>query len=442
MYSAAYRKIEDTALRLQRIDPGLSEIFQKCYPNTLETTVEWCDDGTSFVITGDIPAMWLRDSSAQVRPYIQLATDDQDVRRLIRGVIERQARYLIFDPYANAFNKEPNGQGHKGDLTVKGPWVWERKYELDSLCYPVQLCWEYWEATQDRMIFTETVHTMFHRIIEVMHKEQRHDRDSSYSFERTDCPSSDTLPFGGRGTRTNDTGMIWSGFRPSDDACKFGYLIPSNMFAVVILRYIGRLAKEIYHDHGLSESAYKLSEEVEFGIETYGKIKHPVYGWIYAYETDGFGNYNLMDDANVPSLLSIPYLGYRDLNDPVYRNTRNFVLSPENPHYSSGRFAQGVGSPHTPSGHVWPIALIIQGLTSNDPSEQDALVRMLTSTTAGTGYMHESFHPDKPDTFTREWFAWANSLFGEFICKWLDRKLEYGKVVGTFDASIQEEDLP
>ncbi|KQX46928.1 glycoside hydrolase family 125 protein [Paenibacillus sp. Root444D2] len=424
MYSSVYRKIEETADRLQRIDPGLSEIFQKCYPNTLETTVELLDDGTSFVITGDIPAMWLRDSSAQVRPYIQLAVDDPDVQRMIRGVIERQARYLMLDPYANAFNKEPNGQGHSGDLTVKGPWVWERKYELDSLCYPVQLCWDYWEATQDRMVFSETVHTMFHRIVEIMRVEQRHDRDSEYAFERTGCPPSDTLPFGGRGTRTNYTGMIWSGFRPSDDACKFGFLIPSNMFAVIILRYIGQLAKEIYRDHSLIESAYKLSVEIEFGIETYGKVKHPEHGWMYAYETDGFGNYNLMDDANVPSLLSIPYLGYRDANDPVYRNTRKFVLSPDNPYYSSGRFAQGVGSPHTPPGHIWPIGLIIQGLTSIDPIERDDLVRMLVSTTAGTGFMHESFHPDRPDTFTREWFAWANSLFGEFICRWLEQKPE------------------
>ncbi|MBB6672410.1 glycoside hydrolase family 125 protein [Cohnella nanjingensis] len=426
MYETVYRKIESIASSLQQADAHLADVFRNCYPNTLQTTVELLDDGTSFVITGDIPAMWLRDSSAQIRPYMEMAGEDAELGRLIRGVIHRQARLLAMDPYANAFNKTPNGQGHGGDLPPKGPWVWERKFELDSLCYPVQLCAHYWRTTGDRSVFNEDVHLMFKQIVATMIIEQRHDRDSGYTFQRFRCPPSDTLPFDGKGTRTNYTGMVWSGFRPSDDACTYGYLIPANMFAVVILRDLSKLAQEMYNDSALSESACKLEAEIAFGIETYGKVRHPAFGTMYAYETDGYGNFNLMDDANVPSLLSIPYLGYRTAEDPVYRNTRAFVLSPGNPYYFAGAHARGIGSPHTPPGHIWPISLIMQGLTSTDPGEQEELIRTLAATTAGTGFMHESFHPDDPGTFTRAWFAWANSLFGEFLARWAS-----GQTAGT-----------
>jgi hypothetical protein len=427
MYPQVYRKIEEIASRLEARDPVLASMFRQCYPNTLETTVEWLEDGTTFVITGDIPAMWLRDSSAQVRPYVRLAAEDPDLRRTIRGLIRRQAMYISIDPYANAFNKENNGRGHASDRTVRSGWVWERKFELDSLCYPVQLCQDYWQATGDPEPFDDQVRRMFYRIVEIMRIEQRHDRDSAYSFERDDryLPT-DTLPFGGRGTRTNETGMVWSGFRPSDDACTFGFHIPSNMFAAVVLRHMETLAATVFHDPVLSESASRLRREIEFGIETYGKAIHPKYGLIYAYETDGYGNFNWMDDANVPSLLSIPYLGYRPADDPVYRNTRAFALSRDNPYYCAGACARGIGSPHTPAGYVWPLGLIMQGMTSTDPAEQDEVLRMLASTTADTGYMHESFDPNDPDNFTRSWFAWANSLFGEFVCRWLESGQDAG----------------
>lgn len=396
--------------------PQLAEMFARCYPNTLETTVELLADGSTFVVTGDIPAMWLRDSSAQVNPYIGLAQDDPNLQRLLRGLIQRQARYILIDAYANSFNREENGHGHTSDQPPAGPWVWERKYELDSLCYPVKLCYTYWQATGDTSVFTETVQKMLHRIVEVMQIEQHHDANSSYRFERpAPLLPSDTLPFGGKGTRTNYTGMVWSGFRPSDDACKFGFLIPANMLAVVILGYMIEIAYRIYQDSELAAQAKKLRQEIEFGIQTYGIIEHPRHGRIYAYETDGYGNYNLMDDANVPSLLSIPYLGYRPAADLLYQNTRRFVLSSDNPYYYAGSAAYGIGSPHTPAHFIWPIALCIRGLTSIDADEQEEMLRLLITTTARTGYMHESFHVDDPYRFTRPWFAWANSLFGEYI---------------------------
>lgn len=420
-YKALYELVQRIAEHLEvTTSSQLAQMFRQCYLNTIETTTEFLEDQTTFVFTGDIAAMWLRDSTAQIRPLVALAAQDLNIQKLVQGLIQRQAEYILIDPYANAFNKEPNSRGHH-DITLRNPWVWERKFELDSLCYPIQLCADYWKATNDSSIFNSTVHEMFSKVIELMQTEQNHDKDSAYTFERprqNQTQPSDTLPFGGKGTRTNYTGMVWSGFRPSDDACKFGYLIPANMFAVVILSYIVEIAQGVFQDMPLASRAERLSQEIEFGIQTYGIVNHPRYGQIYAYETDGYGNYNLMDDANIPSLLSIPYLGYRPASDPLYQNTRAFILSSDNPYYYQGTCAQGVGSPHTPKGYIWPLSLIMQGMTATKRSEQDEIVKTLVQTTANTNYMHESFNCDNPQEFTREWFAWANTLFGQFIQEW------------------------
>jgi hypothetical protein len=419
--------LEDVVARLTtgtQNAEALARIYRQCFVNTLETTVERCADGTTFVITGDIPAMWLRDSSAQVRHYLPLARSDQNIRAMLRGLIQRQAYYIAIDPYANAFNREPNNNGHSKDFPPSSPWVWERKFELDSLCYPVALLHDYSHITRDKSVFTDTVYLMLRRIVETMRVEQAHEIRSLYRFERpkehVGLPS-DTLPLKGRGTPTNPTGMVWSGFRPSDDACTYGYLVPANMFAVVILDYLATFAHEHYHDEALAAEAQTLRDEIEFGINTYGIVTHPQFGQIYAYETDGYGNHNLMDDANVPSLLSIPYLGYRPVDDPLYQNTRRFVLSSANPYYYSGTYASGIGSPHTPGRRVWHIGLIMQALTSTDKDETERLLEMLIATTDGTDYMHESFDPDNPAVYTRSWFAWANSLFSEFVIRWMDR---------------------
>jgi uncharacterized protein len=414
VFAALYQRIDEFERSLpQEIAP----IFRQCFVNTLETTVETLDDETTFVITGDIPAMWLRDSTAQIRPYLPFVTQDVDLQRVVKGLIHRQMKYILIDPYANAFNKEPNGRGHQSDRTTQNPWIWERKYEVDSLCYPIQLCYDYYTATGDQSIFDQNTLRAFQSILDVFEREQHHDR-SPYTFERFDGPPSDTLPFEGKGAPVNFTGMTWSGFRPSDDACKFGYLVPANMFAVVVLGHMIHFAETIYHDVKLFARAAKLRQEIDDGIQAYGVIDHPQFGRIYAYEVDGFGHTHLMDDANVPNLLSIPYLGYRSADDLIYQNTRAFVLSTANPYYKEGIFARGLGSPHTPQGYIWPIGLIMQALTTSDHDEQNALVHMLISTTAGTGYMHESFDPDDPAAYTRSWFAWANSLFGELIMKW------------------------
>lgn len=404
-------------------DAWIAKMFKQCFMSTFETTAQRDSDGSYFVITGDIPAMWLRDSSAQVNHYVKFADVCPQAYDLILGLLRRQVQCILTDAYANAFNREANGAGHQGDKTQQSPYIWERKYEVDSLCYPIRLAYRFWKEANTSEHFTPELHLALNVILDLWTTEQSHEH-SSYSFERFGCPPSDTLLFGGTGTPVGYTGMTWSGFRPSDDACKYGYLVPANMFASVVLSYMEEIAEEIYSDTALARRAHTLNDEIKLGIEKFAIVPHEKFGLMYAYEIDGLGNYNLMDDANVPSLLAAPYLGYCSKNDELYQNTRRFVLSTDNPFYYSGAAAQGVGSPHTPSNHVWPIALCMQGLTANTVEEMDAVIHTLTSTDADTGFMHESFHVDDPKTFTRPWFSWANTLFAELIMKRIDERGE------------------
>lgn len=391
--------------------PDLPEMFAKTFSNTYATTLQPQPDGSVFVITGDIPAMWLRDSAAQVKPYLALAKHDQAFATLIAGVVKRQVQCVLLDAYANAFNITENGHCHNRDKTEMSGWVWERKYELDSLCAPLKLAHDLWQATAR----TDHLDADFSRaaalIVHTITVEQDHSQ-SPYLFERLEGPPSDTLTHSGRGNPVVRTGMSWSGFRPSDDACQYNYLVPSNMMAVVALE---QLAAMPLQQEELQSRARQLAADIRTSIETHARVKHPGFGTIYAYETDGLGNHNFMDDANVPSLLAAPYMGYCLADDAVYQATRAFVLSSANPYFYQGTAAKGVGSPHTPQDYIWPISLCMQGLTSNDRVEKLLMLETLMSTDAGTGLMHEGFHKDDPTRFTRPWFAWANSLFAEFV---------------------------
>lgn len=420
MNNAAIEVIRSRIAPLQReleAYPGLWKVFSDCFMNTLETTVQ-PTDGDTFVVTGDIPAMWLRDSTAQVLHYLRFA-DDENVASLIEGLIARQAKNVLLDPYANAFNREPNDFKPYDDRPRASDWVWERKYEIDSLCHAVLLAWRFYEKTGRTGFMTEMFAEMLRTIVDVFRIEQDHDQ-SSYRFERSNCPPSDTLINEGKGAPVKVTGMTWSGFRPSDDACQYGYLIPANLFAAQELGHIAKFA-EIMGDEELKGEALEAKAEIEKGIDEYAKVQHPKFGEIYAYETDGFGNYNLMDDANVPSLLALPYLGICGKDDPLYLRTRQFVLSKENPYYYEGKAAKGIGSPHTPENYIWHISLSMQGLTSIDEDEKKYLLDLFENTTAGTGFMHEGFNVDDPNQFTRPWFAWSNSIFSEFVLSIFDK---------------------
>ncbi len=396
---------------LQRI-PDLWETFERCFLNTIETTVQQTENDT-FVITGDIAAMWLRDSTAQVLHYLRFA-DDPAVARMLEGLIARQTACVLQDPYANAFNREPSDYKPFDDFPRANDWVWERKYEIDSLCYPLWLAEKYLCKTGSTAFLTEEFHAALRTVVQVLRTEQNHMAQSPYRFQRTDCPPSDTLTHEGMGEPVAYTGMTWGGFRPSDDACRYGYLVPSNLFAARAMQSAQYLAAQL-GDDALAEEAGALGEEIAAGVRRHGVVEHPEFGSILAYEVDGLGNVNLMDDANVPSLLALPYMEVCAPEDELYKNTRRFVLSGHNPYYYTGTLAAGVGSPHTPEGYVWPIALCVQAMTSTDLDEIAGIVHTLLHTHGGTGFMHESFDPDAPQNFTRSWFAWANSMFGQLI---------------------------
>lgn len=398
----------------KEVYPAISPLAKQCFLNSVETTIKKLDDDSYFVITGDIPAMWLRDSASQVHHYIKYAKEDEEVDAIIRGVLKKQIEFVLLDPYANAFNESFNGKGHK-DETVLNDGVWERKYEVDSLCAPIYLAYSYWKNTGNTDLFQEDFLRMIRKILEVFKTEQNHEENSPYRFQRFNGVETDTLPREGKGNIVKPCGMTWSGFRPSDDRCIYGYLVPANMMAVKALEYAAEIIESCLEEEEVCEECKRLSKEIREGIESNAIVDYDGIGKIYAYETDGRGNYVLMDDANSPSLLAIPYLDYADKDDKMYRRTREFVLSKENPYYYEGSMAAGVGSPHTPDGYVWCIGILMQALTSDNRDEIMNCLKMLSETHAGTNFMHESFDPDNPKEYTRAWFAWANSLLGELL---------------------------
>ncbi len=405
--------------------PELRWLFANCYPNTLDTTITFragADGEDTFVITGDIPAMWLRDSTAQTLPYVALAARDDRLRALFRGLIRRQAQCVRLDPYANAFYAGPVLGEWRADETAMKPGVHERKWEIDSLCYPVELAHAYWSATGDRGPFDEGWREAARLIVATLRTEQRLDGQTPYRFARKSDFFFDNSPGGGVGSPTRKVGLIHSAFRPSDDCCLFPFLIPANRFAVTALNHLAGLASAPLGDAALERDCRELAAAVAEALGRHATCTHAVHGRIFAFETDGFGNALMMDDANAPSLLSLPFLGGCAADDPVYRRTRAFALSADNPYFHRGRLAEGIGGPHVAPQMIWPLSIIMRALTSTDDAEIVACVRMLLRTHAGTGFMHESFDPDDPTKFSRPWFAWCNSLFGTLIGRLADDK--------------------
>lgn len=402
----------------------LMDIFQSCYTNTLDTTVKQIEDNTTHVITGDIPAMWLRDSAAQLHPYLFLAKEDERIQETIAGLVRRQFYYICIDPYANAFNDSPSGACWEKDDPDQNPWVWERKFEVDSLCYPIWLAYLLWKNTGYTSQFQGKFQEGAEKILEVFTTEQNHEEKSPYRFVRENSYFRDTLSREGKGALTKpDTGLIWSGFRPSDDACTYGYLIPSNMFAAVVLGYLEEIEREIFQDKRMEKTAGELGRQVKQAIEKEGRVLTEDFGWIYAYETDGWGMYNLMDDANVPSLLAMDYIGYEGHRQTA-QNTRRFLLSCGNPYYFQGKKASGIGSPHTPAGYIWHIAMAMEGLTAGSREEKLRILKNMAATTGGKGMMHEGFCKDDDTKYTREWFSWANAMYAELFLDYLGYTLE------------------
>lgn len=413
------KKIKEVCSKLT--NRKLAWMFENCFPNTLDTTVHFRkgEDGKNdtFVYTGDIHAMWLRDSGAQVWPYVQLANEDKALKDMIEGVIRRQFRSILIDPFANAFNDGPTGGDWQSDYTEMKPEVHERKWEIDSLCYPVRLAYEYWKVTGDDSVFDDQWIETVMTILDTFADQQRKESVGKYRFMRETARALDTLSNNGYGSPVNPVGLIVSSFRPSDDATTFQFLVPSNFFAVSILKKGAEILTEVNHRGDLAARCMAMAEEVEEALRKYAVYHDEEYGDIYAFEVDGFGNHHLMDDSNAPSLLSLAYLCDVPVNDPVYQNTRRFVWSGRNPYFFKGSAGEGIGGPHVGYGMIWPMSIMMKAFTSADDEEIAWCVRTLMDTDAGTGFMHESFHKDNPERFTRAWFAWQNTLFGELILK-------------------------
>ena len=420
---AVEKKIKEVK-KLLKDNPKLCWMFENCFPNTLETTAHYSKvdgDDDTFVYTGDIPAMWLRDSGAQVWPYVHLANKDKKLQHLVRGTILRQFRCICIDPYANAFNNGPTGAGWQTDNTSMNPNVFERKYEIDSLCYPIRLAYEYWKETGDASIFGARWLQAVKNILTTFLQQQRKDGAGPYHFLRVTDRAYDTVGWGGYGAPTKPVGLIASVFRPSDDATTLPFLVPSNFMAVSSLRKAAEILRSVNQDTALADRCERLSREVHDALMKYAVVDHPKYGKIYAFEVDGFGNHLLMDDANVPSLLAMGYLGDVPLDDPIYQNTRRFVWSHDNPWFFSGKAGEGIGGPHIGRDMAWPMSVMMRAFTSTDDKEISACMRELLTTDANTGMIHESFDVNDANHYTRPWFAWQNTLFGELVLHLIDK---------------------
>jgi meiotically up-regulated gene 157 (Mug157) protein len=410
-------------------DKQLGWLFENCFPNTLDTTVDFetvNGEPDTYVITGDIDAMWLRDSSAQVWPYLALVREDKKLQQLIKGVIRRQTQCILLDPYANAFYKDPNKISEwKDDLTEMKPGIHERKWEVDSLCYPIRLAHKYRELTGDHSPFNNNWQQAMLLALKTFTEQQRKHGHGPYTFQRTTNWATDGVPLSGYGYPVKPVGLICSMFRPSDDATIFPFLIASNFFAAHSIHQLFEMLDAMHLRSDAFKPYESLHSELIDALKKYAYVQHGQYGKVIAYEVNGFGSYNLMDDANVPSLLSLPYLTGNSVEKAQeYINTRKMLLSEDNPFFFKGNAGEGIGGPHTGMDYIWPMSITMRALTSNNDVEISDCLKMLVASNAGTGFMHESFHKDDASKFTRKWFAWANTLFGELIVKLYHEKID------------------
>jgi meiotically up-regulated gene 157 (Mug157) protein len=412
---------EISRVKAKIADPELAWMFENCYPCTLDTTVKLGTVGgkpDAFVITGDIDALWLRDSSAQMQTYVHLAAKDAGLRRVFQGLIQRQARCILIDSYANAYMEDPTAKSNLSainDKTDMKPGVAERKWEIDSLCYTMRLAHGYWAATRDKTPFDALWAQGAARAVATFREQQRKDGPGPYRFQRIDKSPTETLMLDGYGAPTRKVGLIHSGFRPSDDACVLPFLIPSNLFAVSALKMLAQVYEEARGDVAAAQDCRTLAGEVQAALDAYGKMPDGKGGEVWAYEVDGFGNAIFMDDANVPSLSGLALLGAADRDDPLFRRTAALAWSARNPFYFEGTAAKGIGGPHIGLDQIWPMSIVTHSMNSDDDAVIRQCLSWLKATHAGTGFMHESFDKNDPAIFTRTWFAWANGLFGELM---------------------------
>eukprot|EP01006_Ploeotia_vitrea_P044901 TRINITY_DN66882_c4_g7_i1.p1 TRINITY_DN66882_c4_g7~~TRINITY_DN66882_c4_g7_i1.p1 ORF type:complete len:466 (+),score=28.41 TRINITY_DN66882_c4_g7_i1:99-1400(+) len=378
-----------TTLSAKMKDPELAVIFTNCLPNPLDTTVNYTKNGygegvpDTFVITGDIPAMWLRDGMFQVWPYIKYANQDEHLKDMLRGVINRMAASILIDHYANAYNYADEGSPWQHDTRFPpmNKKLWEGKYELDTLLSVLRMSNGYYAETKDLTPFKRTDWVKaVSTILDTIEYEQTPTLDSfklpRYFFARDTETPTDTLEHM-VGWPAAWTGMAKTAFRPSDDAAKYPFLVPINAMATRELGLIADLLTTLGQPK-LAAKAKKLRAEIQTGLDTWGIVNHTLFGRIYSYETDGYASWNFMDDANT-GLLSLPYLGILSPKDEVYNATRQFILSEHNPYWFKGTAGSGVGSPHTKLLWAWPMGITMQAFTSESDEEiMECLARWCT----------------------------------------------------------------
>ncbi|KAF3067220.1 hypothetical protein GL218_08480 [Daldinia childiae] len=441
--------IEDAINKTKSIifDADLSRLFENTFPNTLDTAVKWrgvaannSEEELAFIITGDIDAMWIRDSANQIAPYktiLKKKTDD--IASVFRGTINLQARYLIISPYCNAFQPPPesnispaqNGGIYSVTPSYDRNIVFTCNFELDDFGGFLQLSHDYYNATGDLDFFGKFQWIQAVQSILATSEEMRqptYGPDGKwippvYTFQSQTMTGSGTLGNNGIGNPVNETGLVRSPFRPSDDSATFDFQIPANMMLSRYLKSTSDIMERLPNaPKGLAQKMRDMATEIREAINQWGIVTAPNGKKIFAYEVDGFGGQNLMDDANVPSLLSAPFLGYLDKNDTIYQNTRAFVLSRSNPWWCEGPHLKAIGSPHIRPGAAWPMSSIIRAMTSDDDAEIISSVKEVLSTTDGYGLIHESVDSFDTSNWTRQWFTWANGLFGQLIMDLAERK--------------------
>lgn len=448
---AVEKVINDITTRIK--DPDLARLFENALPNTLDSTILWHkkEDADSkyaqtFVVTGDIHAEWLRDAARQLSVYQGLSKYDDNLKELMRGAINTQASYILVSPYCNAFHPPPGsnikkGSTHMDKVSPRPHWkyVFECKWEIDSLASFLTLTNEYYAATKDDTIFNTLWFNALSSILKVLERQSSptFDKDGKilpfyYTFQRDTNVGTETLPLAGTGNPVNfDTGLVRSAFRPSDDACIFQFFIPGNAHMAVELNKTAEILhslREKLEEEELPkfiEGTKKFGAQITSGIYEHAVFDHKVFGKVFAYEVDGYGGSVFMDDANIPSLLSLPDLGFIDKDDPIYQNTRKMIVSKKgNPYFLQGNHFKGIGGPHIGIHNAWPMSLLLQIRTSDDDAEITENLQTVLQTTGNLGLIHESVHVNFPGgtRYTRPWFSWANSEFGKTILDLAQRK--------------------
>jgi len=381
--------------RLNRVTRYVARLF--------EQTLTRLEDGTIFVVTGDIPAMWIRDSTWQMLPLLDM-NPDLELAEIVGAVSRRQAEFLGIDPYANAFNESASGGCWHKDFIDQSPWVFERKFELDSWSTFLELALSLFERTSYSEHLDSTFWKVCNQILELCAVEQNHD-PSTYRFIRNNAPEADYLSHNGFGAPVAFTGMVWSAFRPSDDRCVYGYHIPANAHLSTTLHRLANVAIT-FNKSEIAKTADELSKQIAMAIKnTVGTNGR------YPYEVDGLGHTLYMDDPNIPSLLALPRLGWCTEDESTYLATRNWLLSNEHSYFAQSGSFSGLTSDHTPANYIWPLSIAMQGLTAIDRAEAIRALEMLEDGDGDSGDMHESFSIDNPQEFTRPWFSWADMTY-------------------------------